>query len=431
MTQKSSKTLFKKVTSAFGLSLLLWGCGGGGGGGAIVEATQTLNGVAIDGYLKGATAFLDLNNNGEHDANEPKSITNENGQFTLNATASQFAKHRVVVFVPSGAEDSNTGPVDAPFKLISPAGEGSVVSPLTTLVAAHMGNDMSLLQATNKVKTDLGLGSFNVMSNFMASQDYLPIQKMAVAVTEVLKTISSPNLLTQLSEARTGVDLKIKPFSEEILRFDVSQGWGSLADRAKTWASSSPSWPLNDKWADFLLLADSPKVKTATSTIGNVAQEGLFSIMRTNNVVTLRISVNGSPLDRILTLSQDKKLVLTKSQQGNTVESIQFEGISLPEDVTVGDKGTYFKGTYAIGSTQCSETSAEYSVTAGNNIANSLKFTLTLTQVAIASSSAGGCINSLFRPTEEIYEFTLTEQGLQLNTVTARNNQASLSMTFE
>ncbi|SBT15558.1 hypothetical protein VCE7224_04357 [Vibrio celticus] len=56
----------------------LTACGGGGGGSntsAPAPQTRTLQGVAIDGYISGATAFLDINYNGVLDEGEPSSVT--------------------------------------------------------------------------------------------------------------------------------------------------------------------------------------------------------------------------------------------------------------------------------------------------------------------------------------------------------------------
>lgn len=52
------------------VTFVLTACGGGGGGSsagthpAIPSTAVTLSGTAIDGYLQGATVFLDVNRNG-------------------------------------------------------------------------------------------------------------------------------------------------------------------------------------------------------------------------------------------------------------------------------------------------------------------------------------------------------------------------------
>ncbi len=51
--------------------LALAACGGSGGSGG----AKSLGGIAVDGYLQGATVFLDLNRNNTLDAGEPSTTT--------------------------------------------------------------------------------------------------------------------------------------------------------------------------------------------------------------------------------------------------------------------------------------------------------------------------------------------------------------------
>jgi hypothetical protein len=75
--------------------LALSGCGGGAGtqdvpsqGSDDTEAngvhTREFHARAIDGYLAGATAYVDLNANGQLDAFEPRAVTDRDGFFSYN-----------------------------------------------------------------------------------------------------------------------------------------------------------------------------------------------------------------------------------------------------------------------------------------------------------------------------------------------------------
>jgi hypothetical protein len=76
------------------LTLFLASCGGGSGGtggtggsagsdgsgdasgtGQSVESSTEISGKVIDGYISGATVFLDLNFNGVKDVNEPSTVS--------------------------------------------------------------------------------------------------------------------------------------------------------------------------------------------------------------------------------------------------------------------------------------------------------------------------------------------------------------------
>ncbi len=417
------------AATGIGLSLLLIACGGGGGGSTPV-AKSSLTGVAIDGLLSNATAFLDLNDNGLLDNNEPQGKTNEQGQFTLEATDAELRNHRVVVLVTTDSVDSDTGKVDSAFKLMAPAGEGGVVSPLTTLVAAHMASGLSRQDAATKVQTDLGLEDLDVMQNFMSSGNERA-QKMAVALTEVLKTISSDSLSQQLQDTRLSVENKITPNKTQILDFDLSQGWAGLKDQAKLFANPTISLALNDKWINFLNEGSSPVVSKATLSIDknpDIEINVQFELLRNDQGVNLSITYGNLNLKRILKLN-DAQLASIKSQSGVITESIQFDDLPpLPELVNTDTADAYFfeNSTYFKAGIACATANAAYSINTGNTT-DSLKFILTLNQVDLGGD---GCIPSVYRPTTEIYEFTLTSDGLKLNAVQATISAGTLRLVL-
>ena len=77
--------MFRLQLISISLMAVLTACGGGGGTTASTSSTS-FSGTAMDGYLYKATVFLDLNENGTLDADEPTAITSETGAFTLTAT---------------------------------------------------------------------------------------------------------------------------------------------------------------------------------------------------------------------------------------------------------------------------------------------------------------------------------------------------------
>lgn len=76
---------------------LLSGCGGGADSQSVAQTQVAVAGIAIDGVLKSAQVFLDLNNNGSLGPDEPTTLTYSNGAFTLMATPAQKSTHSVVV----------------------------------------------------------------------------------------------------------------------------------------------------------------------------------------------------------------------------------------------------------------------------------------------------------------------------------------------
>ncbi|QIJ87029.1 hypothetical protein G3U99_22580 [Vibrio coralliilyticus OCN008] len=147
-----------KIITIATVSTLLTACGGGDGGATSSSTSpsslqsKSIQGVAIDGYISGATAFLDLNYNGELDSGEPKSITDANGRYELslsgdNADCVDYVP--IVVDVPVGAIDADdpNNPIEEPYQLFFPpvkmTTSGSEVRS-TTPLTSMLWNEMKL-----------------------------------------------------------------------------------------------------------------------------------------------------------------------------------------------------------------------------------------------------------------------------------------------
>ncbi len=145
-------------------------CGGGGGGGGETSPPPTTNtkpaepgpqlsGRVIDGYVRGATVWLDLNGNQKLDADEPSAISTVDGQYTLALTPAQqdcLPYTVTYVDVPVGAIDQDTGEVKQAYQLAIPpqlqalAKDQSLhASPLTTVLWEEMRNGLSKDPALN------------------------------------------------------------------------------------------------------------------------------------------------------------------------------------------------------------------------------------------------------------------------------------------
>ena len=130
------------------ITIFLVSCGGGGTStGLLVPESQGssppaspsywLYGKAIDGYIDGATVFIDFNWNLIQDEGEPTALTdsegtyyftNDNGEFNnINNVTTSCARSRpVVVNVPVGATDTTRGYIDTAFDMyLIPTERGS------------------------------------------------------------------------------------------------------------------------------------------------------------------------------------------------------------------------------------------------------------------------------------------------------------------
>ncbi|MCW8107155.1 hypothetical protein OPS25_01385 [Alteromonas ponticola] len=104
----------------------------------------TVSGKVIDGYISGATVWLDINNNGLLDSEEPNTISGDEGSFSLELSESQHACTAYSMLranVPVGAIDEDNGEIERAFQMvivpngIEPLNDNSVINitPLTTV----------------------------------------------------------------------------------------------------------------------------------------------------------------------------------------------------------------------------------------------------------------------------------------------------------
>ncbi|MEG4231900.1 Calx-beta domain-containing protein [Microcoleus sp. Pol11C3] len=123
---------------------------------------NSLSGIAIDGYISGATVFLDANKNGILDAGEPSTTTNSSGEFNLDIPFETFDTNKNGEIDPSegnlvvtGGTDTATGlPLETP--LTAPP-DSSVVTLLTSLVADLIDKGIAPEEAQSLVKAALSL----------------------------------------------------------------------------------------------------------------------------------------------------------------------------------------------------------------------------------------------------------------------------------
>jgi len=122
---------------------------------------QKISGKVIDGYVSGATVWLDLNGNKSKDADEPAAISTQLGNYLLEMTAAQLecaAYATLYVDVPVGAIDEDSGPVTAAYQMARPP----QLKPLSNEDVLHISPLTSVLyeQILQKLQNQQqGLGS--------------------------------------------------------------------------------------------------------------------------------------------------------------------------------------------------------------------------------------------------------------------------------
>ncbi len=143
---------------SIGVCLALSACGGGGGDSdnnqeAPPVQKMALSGKAIDGYVQGATAYLDLNFNRRLDEGEPNAVTSNTGDYRLELTEAQQECAQyvpLVVDVPVGAVDLDTGAVEQAYQMVLPPQFKPVtqddfyhVTPLTSVMWSSVEKELA------------------------------------------------------------------------------------------------------------------------------------------------------------------------------------------------------------------------------------------------------------------------------------------------
>ena len=127
-----------------------------------VSEVFSFKGKTIDGYIQGATVYLDQNFNFRPDTGELSAVTGSDGSFTISTDDMDLyncLKSRpIVADVPVGAIDSSLGEVTKAYSMVLPSisdtGNSSIViSPFTSL----LGDAVIQAKSSSSIKDELTL----------------------------------------------------------------------------------------------------------------------------------------------------------------------------------------------------------------------------------------------------------------------------------
>lgn len=162
--------------------------------------SSSLAGKAADGYLASANVCLDLNANKVCDRGEPSATTGPDGDFTINAEASQIESAALLVEIIAGTtidKDTPNTPIDKAYSLSAPPGY-KFISPITTLVQAEVEKSGGSVEAAvSNLKSRLGT-EIDFEDDYVAGQDdeensaenkaaYEQLHKVARVVATIMK----------------------------------------------------------------------------------------------------------------------------------------------------------------------------------------------------------------------------------------------------
>ncbi|WP_298273254.1 hypothetical protein [Geobacter sp.] len=224
--------MWKRVTAVTSVLTvgIIAGCGGGGG----TAPTATVSGVVADGYLRGAEVFLDKNGTYQWDGTEPRTFTGPGGTYSLTVPAGDVGKYPVVVRAMAGStvdEDTNQA-VQNDYVMSAPAGAGSFVSPLSTMVREKMEATpgMTMAQAMTQLRNQLNMpAGMDLLGDYVAGSQAGQYQSQYQAMHQAARQMAGL-MASQAGLVMNGSSVNMGRY--RLMMGEINQNLPQIADNA-------------------------------------------------------------------------------------------------------------------------------------------------------------------------------------------------------
>ncbi len=231
-------------------ALTLTACGGGGN--TTATAVTKITPIVMDGLISNAVVCWDANNNDVCDTNEIQGITDSTGQANLSIPTSSITGAKLLAVITAGvSSDADTGLVATSYTLHAPAGQYTVINPLTDMAQAKIAADstQNFEKAQTAVLSELGLNNaVSIAENFIAKRSVDSNYKDAsiIARTLVLVKQAASKSTKNCVVWGLGFSLKNMTISEQLKtgRTSLLQNINSTLksdDSVRTTCSSDPT----------------------------------------------------------------------------------------------------------------------------------------------------------------------------------------------
>lgn len=175
--------------------MLTTACGGGGSSSTKANSapaptpapSYSFSGKVIDGYVSGASVWLDINGDKIHNNDEPIAVSGDAGDYTLELNGAEkecLAYATLYVDVPVGAIDEDLGEVTEAYQMskppqLTPISDTDLlhISPLTTVLWQQFENKLAAasqpiqscetLKANQSLRADLAVEISSVIRNLV------------------------------------------------------------------------------------------------------------------------------------------------------------------------------------------------------------------------------------------------------------------------
>jgi Ca2+-binding RTX toxin-like protein len=225
--------------------------------------TVSLSGRAIDGYISGATVFLDADNDGALDSGEIWTTTDSQGNYTLSSTDTSAP---IVLF--GGTDISTNQALVGTLK--APAGS-TVVTPLTTMMQSMMAGGLSEASAQSQIATMLGISSLPDLNSFdpVATSSSGSSSEVTQAAQVMKAAIQVQNMVTTMSALMVGAG-GVTAAAATAAIFQALASQATSASGSVDFSQSSNVSSLIDSVASNLSLTGDADLAAAKATVATV-----------------------------------------------------------------------------------------------------------------------------------------------------------------
>lgn len=225
--------------------------------------TVSLSGRAIDGYISGATVFLDADNDGTLDSGEIWTTTDSQGNYTLASTNTNVP---IVLF--GGTDISTNQALVGTLK--APAGS-TVVTPLTTMMQSMMASGLSEASAQSQIATMLGISSLPDLNSFdpVAISSSGSSSEVTQAAQVMKAAIQVQNMVTTMSALMVGAG-GVTAAAATAAIFQALASQATSAVGSVDFSQSSNVSSLIDSVASNLSLTGDADLVAAKATVASV-----------------------------------------------------------------------------------------------------------------------------------------------------------------
>ena len=173
------------IAACFINAALITGCGqsttAGVGTGGTGSVAKSISGKVADGYLVGATVFLDKNSNGQWDAGEPTTKSETNGAYKLTIDPADVGQCPIVALAIAGTTyDMDNNPdmiklansyiLSMPKESVSDTAGSNFISPMSTWIHKTMtaNLDKSLTDVMTQLRMNMNLpDGMNMLADYI------------------------------------------------------------------------------------------------------------------------------------------------------------------------------------------------------------------------------------------------------------------------